>query len=101
MWLHEPGSLTRIIAAMVIPRKTSSETMRAAGAVRLAAGAREAGAAMVCAVTIGVSSAGGDSTAAGGMPQRRDCGGKSLKKKNGRDPERKSTRLNSRHLGTS
>lgn len=28
MWPQEPGSLTRIIAAMVAPRNTSSETIR-------------------------------------------------------------------------
>src|SRR5579864_3278539 len=72
MWLQEPGSFTRIIAAIVAPRKTSSETMRAGRAVSAAARAFDAGAAMVSAVAMVRPSNGGDSTAVLGMPQRRN-----------------------------
>jgi hypothetical protein len=72
MWLQEPGSFTRIIAAMVAPRKTSSETMRAGRAGLTAAMEFEAGATIVSAVAMGRPSNGGDSTAAQEMPQR--CG---------------------------
>src|ERR1700686_1013633 len=71
MWLQEPGSFTRIIAAMVAPRNTSSETMRAGRAVSAAARGFAAGAEMVSAVAIVKPSIGGDSTAAKEMPQRR------------------------------
>jgi len=72
MWPQEPGSFTRIIAAMVAPRKTSSETMRA-GRAGLTAGMEfDAGATIVSAVAMGRPSNGGDSTAARIMPQRRN-----------------------------
>ena len=71
MWSHEPGSFTRIMAAMVTPRKTSSETMRPGRAGSTAACAFETGAAIVSAVAMRRSSADGDSTAANKMPQRR------------------------------
>src|SRR5580693_2834891 len=70
MWLQEPGSFTRIIAAMVAPRNTSSETMRSGRAA--AARAFDAGAEMVSAVAMARPSNGGDSTTALGMLQRRD-----------------------------
>lgn len=44
--------MTRIIAAMVIPRNTSSEITRAGDVVRVAAGALDAGAAIVSAVVM-------------------------------------------------
>ena len=72
MWLQEPGSFTRIIAAMVAPRNTSSETMRPGRAALAAAGAPEAGAEMVSAVEMWRPSNGGDSTAAEEKPQRCD-----------------------------
>src|ERR1700730_6200543 len=72
MWLQEPGSFTRIIAAIVAPRKTSSETIRPGRVVSAAAKAFDAGAAMVSAVAMVRPSDGGDSTAAAGMPQRRN-----------------------------
>jgi hypothetical protein len=70
MWLQEPGSFTRIIAAMVAPRNTSSDTMRPGRAVSAAVRAFEAGAAMVSAVAMVRPSNGGDSTAPQRMPQR-------------------------------
>src|SRR5580700_3571797 len=72
MWLQEPGSFTRIIAAMVTPRNTSSETIRPGRAASAAAGALETVAAMVSAVAMVRPSNGGDSTAGLGMPQRRN-----------------------------
>src|SRR5689334_19032642 len=69
MWLQEPGSFTRIIAAMVAPRNTSSETMRPPRAVSAAAGMLEADAAIVSEVAMPGPSNGGDSTAAAEMPQ--------------------------------
>ena len=69
MCSHEPGSFTKIIAAMVIPRKTSSETTRVIRVISVADEALETGAAMVCAVAMGCSSAGGDSTAVEDRPQ--------------------------------
>jgi hypothetical protein len=72
MWPQEPGSFTRIIAAMVAPRNTSNETMRPGRPALAAARALDAGAAMVSAVAMVRPSNGGDSTAAQGMPQRRD-----------------------------
>src|ERR1700674_2011864 len=83
MWLQEPGSYTRIMAAMVAPRNTSSETMRAGRAVSEAARPFDAGAAIVSAVAMGRPSNGGDSTAAPGMPQR--CSGERAHKKRGRE----------------
>src|ERR1019366_346899 len=74
MWLQEPGSFTRIIAAMVAPRNTSSETIRPERAVSAAARAFDADAAMVSAVAMVRPSNGGDSTAAQGMPQRHVSG---------------------------
>ena len=73
MWPQEPGSFTRIIAAMVAPRNTSSETMRAGRAESTAARTLETGAAMVSAVAMVEPSNGGDSTAGEGMPQRRSA----------------------------
>lgn len=70
MCSQEPGSFTRIIAAMVIPRKTSSETTRLTRVISVADDAPETGAAMVCAVAMACSSAGGDSTAVEDKPQR-------------------------------
>jgi hypothetical protein len=70
MCSHEPGSFTRIIAAMVIPRKTSSETTRLTRVISVADKAPETGAGMDCAVAMGCSSAGGDSTAVEDKPQR-------------------------------
>src|SRR5579872_6882707 len=71
MWPQEPGSFTRIIAAMVAPRNTSRETMRAGRVVSTAARTFDAGAAMVSAVAMGRPSIGGDNIAAQEMPQRR------------------------------
>jgi len=56
---------------MVMPRKTSSETIRPARATSVAAGMVETGAAMVSALAMGIPSMGGDTTAAWKMPQRR------------------------------
>ena len=56
MWSHEPGSFTRIIAAMVSPRKTSSETTRSARDASPTV--RVFGTAMASAVAMGSSSAG-------------------------------------------
>src|SRR6266853_6605834 len=67
MWSHEPGSFTRIIAAIVSPRKTSSETTRSARDASPTV--RVFGTAMVSAVAMSCSSAGGDSTAARKMSQ--------------------------------
>jgi len=72
MWLQEPGSFTRIIAAMVAPRNTSSETIRPGRAGLTAAMEFDAGAAIVSAEAIGRPSNGGDSTAVKEMPQRRN-----------------------------
>ena len=69
MWLQEPGSLTRIIAAMVAPRNTSSETMRPGRAASAALVELGAGAEMVAGVAMGKPSDGGDSTAREAMPQ--------------------------------
>jgi len=74
MWLQEPGSFTRIIAAMVTPRNTSSETIRPGRAVVSGDVALEACTEMVSAVAMVGPSDGGDSTAAEGMPQRRNNG---------------------------
>jgi hypothetical protein len=71
MWLQEPGSFTRIIAAIVAPRKTSRETIRPERAVSAAAKAFDVGAAKVSAVAMVRPSDDGDSTAVRGMPQRR------------------------------
>ena len=70
MWPQEPGSFTRIIAAMVAPRNTSRETMRPGRAPPPVAREFAAGAAMVSAVAMVRPSDGGDSTAAQRMPQR-------------------------------
>jgi hypothetical protein len=52
MWLQEPGSFTRIIAAMVAPRNTSSETIRVGRPVSAAGRVLDEGAAMVSAVAM-------------------------------------------------
>jgi hypothetical protein len=70
MWLQEPGSFTRIMAAMVAPRNTSSETVRPGRVVFAAARTFDEGAEMVCTVAMVRPSNCGDSTAAQGMPQR-------------------------------
>jgi len=70
MWLQEPGSFTNIIAAIVAPRNTSSETMRPGRGESAATKDLGAGAEMACAVAMVRSSNGGDSTAAQGLPQR-------------------------------
>jgi hypothetical protein len=72
MWPQEPGSFTRIIPAMVAPRNTSSETIRAGRAAPAGAGVLDTGATIVSAVAMGRPSNGGDSTAARIMPQRRN-----------------------------
>lgn len=69
MWLHEPGSFTRIIAAMVMPRKTSSETIRPAGALATAVNVLEARGMIVCAVAMKDPSVGADNIAARKTPQ--------------------------------
>src|SRR5258706_14821542 len=56
---------------MVMPRKTSSETIRPARATSVAAGMVETGAAMVSALAMGIPSMGGDTTAGRKMSQRR------------------------------
>src|SRR5882672_2676379 len=71
MCLQEPGSFTSIIAAMVRPRKTSSETIRPARAGSAAASTFETGAAIVSAVAMRGSSACGDTTAPWKTPQCR------------------------------
>jgi hypothetical protein len=63
---------------MVMPRNTSSETMRPARAVFAAAVTLEAGPAIVSAVAMRSPSAGADTTAAWRMPQRRDVKAKNL-----------------------
>lgn len=70
MCSHDPGSFTRIIAAMVIPRKTSSETTRLIRLISVVGDEPESGAGMVWAVAMASSSAGGDSTAVEDEPQR-------------------------------
>lgn len=84
MCSQDPGSFTRIIAAMVIPRKTSSETTRPARGCSTTAGVLCA--AMVAAVAMRSSSAGGDSTAARNLPQYR--GGMPIAPRNNRGRER-------------
>jgi hypothetical protein len=71
MWPQEPGSFTRIIAAMVAPRNTSSETKRPGRDVSAAAGMLEVDVAIVSDVAMAGPSNGGDSTADAGMPQCR------------------------------
>src|SRR6267378_3639998 len=71
MCLQEPGSFTSIIAAIVRPRKTSSETIRPARAGSAAASTFETGAAIVSAVAMRGPSACGDTTAPWKPPQCR------------------------------
>ncbi len=71
MWPQEPGSFTRIIAAIVAPRNTSSETIRPGRGVPLAAKAFDTGAGMGSAVAMVAPSNGRDGTAGKSAPQRR------------------------------
>lgn len=71
MWPQEPGSFTRIMPAMVAPRKTSSETMRAGRGEAAALAGPEEGSVMVSDEAMSWPSNGRDSTAARGMPQRQ------------------------------
>src|SRR6266576_1614052 len=71
MCLQEPGSFTSIIAAIVRPRKTSSETIRPARAGSAAVSTFETGASIVSAVAMRGPSACGDTTARCKTPQCR------------------------------
>ncbi len=61
---QEPGSFTRIIAAMVMPRKTSRETTRPGRGVAARAGAPDEGATIDSAVAM-------ESPSDGGIVQQR------------------------------
>src|SRR5450631_2546626 len=52
MWLQEPGSFTKIMAAMVAPRNTSNETMRSRRDALVACWAFDEGVTMVCGVAM-------------------------------------------------
>ena len=52
MWLQEPGSFTKIIAAMVAPRNTSKETVRSGRAAPVAGWASDTGVTMVSGVAM-------------------------------------------------